>query len=80
MAFYSNYQYFKGVHVVFHGYTRTGKEKEKGQLTYPSPLTHTHNRRIRGKNLASGGVRSSPGASGYDGPSLDELEVVVVLH
>ena len=47
---------------------RTGKEKEKGQLAYPSPLTHTHNRRIRG-NPASGGARW---ASGYDGPSLCE--------
>ena len=79
MAFDSNYQYFKGYTWSFMA-TRTGKEKEKGQLTYPSPLTHTHNRRIRGKNPASGGARSSPGASGYDGPSLDELEVVVVLQ
>ena len=47
------------------------KRKKKGQLAYPSSLTHTHNRRIRG-NPASGGARSSPGASGYDGPSLVE--------
>ena len=50
---------------------RTGKEKEKGQLAYPSPLTHTHNRRIRG-NPASGSARSSPRASAYDGPSSGE--------
>ena len=42
------------------------ERKEKGQLAYPFPLTHTHNRRIRG-NPASGGARSSPGASAYDG-------------
>ena len=69
MAFDSNYQYFKGYTWSFNGYQK--KEKEKGQLAYPSPLTHTHNRRIRG-NPASGGARSSPGASGYDGPSLGE--------
>ena len=49
MAFDSNYQYFKGYTWSFMA-TRTGKEKEKGQLAYPSPLTHTHNKRIRGKN------------------------------
>ena len=56
----------KGYTWSFNGYQK--KEKEKGQLAYPSPLTHTH---IRG-NPASGGARSSPGASGYDGPSLGE--------
>ena len=64
MAFDSNYQYFKGYTWSFNGYQK--KEKEKGQLAYPSPLTHTHNRRIRG-NPASGGAWSSPGASAYDG-------------
>ena len=55
MTFDSNYQYFKGYTWSFNGYQK--KEKEKGQLAYnPSPLTHTHNRRIRG-NPASGGAR-----------------------
>ena len=49
MAFDSNYQYFKGYTWSFNGYQK--KEKEKGQLAYPSPLTHTHNRRIRGNPL-----------------------------
>ena len=65
VAFDSNCQYFKWYTWSFDGYQK--KEKEKGQLAaYPSPLTHIHNRRIRG-NPASGGARSSPGASGYDG-------------
>ena len=70
MKFESNYfQYLKGYTWSFNGYQK--KKKEKGQLAYPSPLTHTHNRRIRG-TPASGGAQSSPGASAYDGPSLGE--------
>ena len=57
MTFDSNYyQYFKGYTWSFNGY----QKKEKGQLAYPSPLTHTHNKRIRG-NPASGGAGPVPG-------------------